>query len=180
VPRPAPLAHGFLLRHGKPRSGAEGIRTPDLRRAKADRYILARLSTSGDHPYLQAFCGTAGSGVSAAYCPVPPRLQYGCSTRPSLGSCCLICGAFRFSLTLRSRLPPGQTLANCEPTRCSLPLRCTLISLTGREVRSWYRWYFGSATRSRKFATNSNFQVTAKIAPLGDAQYLLPSRTIGN
>jgi hypothetical protein len=92
------------------------------------------LSTSGDHPYLQAFCEAAGSGLSAAYCPVPARLQYGCSTRPSLGSCSLICGAFRFSLTLRSRLPPGQTLANCELTRCSLPLRCTLISLP-RAVR---------------------------------------------
>ena len=61
------LCSRFTCKTALCRSGAEGIRTPDLRRAKADRHILACPSTSGDYPYLRVICGTADNGLSAAY-----------------------------------------------------------------------------------------------------------------
>jgi hypothetical protein len=45
------------------RSGAEGIRTRDLRRAKAHRHILARASVSGDFYILQVFCRSTGGAL---------------------------------------------------------------------------------------------------------------------
>ena len=60
-------------------SGAEGSRTPDLRRAKASWHILACPSTSGDSAILQVISEILGGGTSAVYQLVPARLQYGCS-----------------------------------------------------------------------------------------------------
>ena len=62
------------------RSGAEGIRTPDLRRAKAKEYVLARTGASSNFRCLQVFHRIAVGGSSIAYQPIPARLQYGCST----------------------------------------------------------------------------------------------------
>jgi hypothetical protein len=61
-------------------SGADGIRTHALRRAKGDRYILARPSVSGILDVLQAFCNITGGALSAACQLVLARLQYGCSS----------------------------------------------------------------------------------------------------
>jgi hypothetical protein len=61
-------------------SGAEGIRTHALRRAKAHQLILARPSTSSDFDILQVLCSTDGDCLSAAYQLIPARLEYGCST----------------------------------------------------------------------------------------------------
>ena len=61
-------------------SGAEGIRTPDLRRAKAKEYILARTGAYSNFRCLQVFHRIAVGGSSIAYQPIPARLQYGCST----------------------------------------------------------------------------------------------------
>jgi len=61
------------------RSGAEGIRTPDLRRAKAKKCILARTGASRDSACLQVFYRIVGGGSSIAYQPILARLQYGCS-----------------------------------------------------------------------------------------------------
>lgn len=47
-------------------SGAEGS-TPDLRRAKADRYILACPNVSGDFGILQGFCRITDGPLSAGY-----------------------------------------------------------------------------------------------------------------
>jgi hypothetical protein len=74
------LVRSFLLTYAEKVSGAEGIRTPDLRRAKADQHIVARPSLSGDFDVLQAFCRIAGSSLSTAYKLVSAWLQYGCST----------------------------------------------------------------------------------------------------
>jgi hypothetical protein len=57
-------------------SGADGIRTHALRRAKADRYILARTSMSGDFNDLQVSCRITDSALSAAYQLVLAWLQY--------------------------------------------------------------------------------------------------------
>ena len=67
-------------------SGAEGIRTPDLRLAKADQSILECSSLSGIFDVLQAFCSATGSALSSAYRLVPSRLQYGCSKQYCLSS----------------------------------------------------------------------------------------------
>ncbi len=78
-------------------SGADGIRTHALRRAKARKYVLARFGASGDYPWLQPFCGIAVSGLSAAYQLVPSRLQYSCSTvavRPRAGWTPMLADAF--------------------------------------------------------------------------------------
>jgi hypothetical protein len=56
-------------RKPRKRSGAEGTRTPDLRRAKANRHILARSSTSGDPAILQV------RRRNFVRC-IPARLQY--------------------------------------------------------------------------------------------------------
>ena len=56
-------------------SGADGIRTHALRRAKAGGRILVRSSASGYSAILQTFCGIALSGLYAAYRTVPVRLQ---------------------------------------------------------------------------------------------------------
>jgi len=58
------------------KSGAEGIRTPELRRAKADRYILVRPVVSGDSAILQVISEVLDSVR-------PPRTSWyrpGCST----------------------------------------------------------------------------------------------------
>jgi hypothetical protein len=68
-------------------SGAEGIRTPDLRRAKADRLILACPTASGNFRILQVFCGCIGGLSSAAYQCVSLRLQYARAPGGSGGSC---------------------------------------------------------------------------------------------
>src|SRR5919112_2235036 len=65
------------------RSGAEGLRTPDLRRAKAKGYVLARPGGSGYFAVLQVFYRIAGGVSSIAYGPVLARLQYCCSTQAS-------------------------------------------------------------------------------------------------
>src|SRR5215217_4033715 len=54
-------------------SGADGIRTHALRRAKAHRLILARPSASGNFDVLQVFCELACGSMSVAY-------RLGCST----------------------------------------------------------------------------------------------------
>jgi hypothetical protein len=56
-------------------SGAEGSRTPALRRTKADRSIPSRPSVSGDFDVLQVFCRITGGSFSAAYWCVSARLQ---------------------------------------------------------------------------------------------------------
>ncbi len=57
-------------------SGAEGSRTPDLRRAKAVQYILDRSSLSGDLGVLQVFCRITEGTLSIVYQRVSARLQY--------------------------------------------------------------------------------------------------------
>ena len=64
-------------------SGAEGIRTPDLRRAKAKGYVLAHPGEPGYFAVLQVFYRIAGGVSSIAYGPVLARLQYCCSTQAS-------------------------------------------------------------------------------------------------
>jgi hypothetical protein len=54
---------------------SRGDSNPDLRRAKASRHILACSNASGDHHYLQAFCGITLSDLSTTYRLVPARLQ---------------------------------------------------------------------------------------------------------
>ena len=61
-------------------SGADGIRTHALRRAKAKEYVLARTGASSNFRCLQVFHRIAVGGSSIAYQPIPARLQYGCST----------------------------------------------------------------------------------------------------
>ena len=64
------------------RSGAEGIRTPDLRRAKAKKCILVRPGTSGYFAVLQVLYGIASGDSSMAYGSALVRLQYIHSTIP--------------------------------------------------------------------------------------------------
>jgi hypothetical protein len=55
------------------RSGAEEIRIPDLRRAKADHYILSCTTASGKPAYLCSSDGFWAARISAAHRPVPAR-----------------------------------------------------------------------------------------------------------
>jgi hypothetical protein len=55
-----------------PESGAEGIRTPVLRRARAIRLFQPVLAC----PVSSMFCRTIGGVLFAAYQVVPSRLQY--------------------------------------------------------------------------------------------------------
>jgi hypothetical protein len=55
------------------------IRTPDLRRAKAKRYVLVRPGVYGFFVVLQVFYRIAGGNSSIAYVSILARLQYGCS-----------------------------------------------------------------------------------------------------
>src|SRR3712207_6322923 len=85
--------------HGVPQiqgsqSGAEGSRTPDLRRARPRPHILACPSTSGILHVLQIIRGAAGSALSAVYQLVPARLQY----VPTSPVCCR--SMFRERVTL--------------------------------------------------------------------------------
>jgi hypothetical protein len=61
-------------------SGADGIRTHALRRAKASWHVLVCPTASSDFDVLQVFFEVLGDYLSVAYQLVPARLQYGCST----------------------------------------------------------------------------------------------------
>jgi hypothetical protein len=63
-------------------SGADGIRTHALRRAKAKKCILVRPGTSGYFAVLQVLYGIASGDSSMAYGSVLARLQYIHSTIP--------------------------------------------------------------------------------------------------
>jgi hypothetical protein len=58
-------------------SGAEGSRTPDLRRAKAKKHVLAYPSVSSNFGVLQGFCTILDDSLSTTYRSVSARLQYG-------------------------------------------------------------------------------------------------------
>ncbi len=58
-------------------------RTSDLCRVKALKRVLARPTASGNYTILQVFYEICLVGLSAAYEPVPARLQYGCSNFPT-------------------------------------------------------------------------------------------------
>jgi len=70
------MAHSVKRRVSRPcctckyalfRSGAEGIRTPDLRRAKADLHILACPNASGYSAILQVFYTVLDDSSSGTY-----------------------------------------------------------------------------------------------------------------
>ena len=74
---PASSSHvNFTCKTLYSRSGTEGIRTPDLRRAKAKKCILSRPGTSGNSIVLQVFFENVRGDLSAAYWHLPARLQY--------------------------------------------------------------------------------------------------------
>jgi hypothetical protein len=60
--------------------GAEGDRTPDLRAARADYYILSRSIVSGNMAKISRKPTITSSLFPATYYPILTRLQYGCST----------------------------------------------------------------------------------------------------
>ena len=60
------------------RSTDPALRYPDLRRAKAKRYILARPGVPGYFVVLQVFYRIAGGNSSIAYVSILARLQYDC------------------------------------------------------------------------------------------------------
>jgi hypothetical protein len=63
-------------------SGAEGIRTPDLRRAKSDNYIPSRPTAPGGFACQRALRRLALLLFSFTYHPISIWLQYGCSKWP--------------------------------------------------------------------------------------------------
>jgi hypothetical protein len=91
-------------------SGAEGIRTPDLRRARAKKCILARAGVSGYSAVLQVIYWHGYEESSAACRPVLARLQY---VRGSVNSCA--CVSFASGLPKVQDARAGARVLCAEP-----------------------------------------------------------------
>jgi hypothetical protein len=83
--RPPPRASipCIWLTYAESKRVTDGARTRDLRSHNPMSSVPVLTRVSGNWAYLWGYWRFWGTGLSTVYRPVPARLQYGCSKRPS-------------------------------------------------------------------------------------------------